>query len=169
MAIELHYCYCLLMGYKEKARQILNDNLYCTIATSTLNGTPWISPVFFAYDETYNIFWISSKEAKHSALLKLNPQAAIVIFDSKAPEGKGDAVYMESTVTVLTRTDDIERGMNILGKRVSKDEFKAHSATEVTGENMWRIYKAVPNAIYTLSEGKYVNGQYIDTKVLISL
>ena len=79
--------------YIVKAQQIISENIYMTIATSSIDGKPCISPVFFAYDEDYNLFWVSNKESRHSTLIKANSQVAIVIFDSKSPEGDGDGVY----------------------------------------------------------------------------
>ncbi len=73
------------MDYTKKAKEIIENNIYCTVATSTKDGKPWISPVFFGYDENYNIYWVSDKNAKHSELIRNNPSVAIVIFNSQAP------------------------------------------------------------------------------------
>ncbi len=77
----------------EIARKIIKDNIYMTIATADKSGEPWISPVVFGYDEDYNLYWMSDKNSKHSKLISQNNKVAIVIFDSKAPEGTGDGVY----------------------------------------------------------------------------
>lgn len=34
-----------------QARSIITHNLYCTLSTCSDDGYPWVSPVFFAYDE----------------------------------------------------------------------------------------------------------------------
>jgi uncharacterized protein YhbP (UPF0306 family) len=153
----------------EKAKEIIKNNIYMTIATASTDGKPWISPVFFAYDQQYNLFWVSNKDAQHSQLIRQNPQVAIVIFDSKAPEGEGDGVYIEADVSELADLEEVRSAMALYGLRVTKDEFKIKRTTEVTAQGLSRIYKAVPKAISKLAEGEYNNGQYVDRRVIISL
>ena len=152
-----------------KARQIIADNVYMTVATATLDGKPWISPVFFAYDEHYNLFWVSNKDSLHSKLIKNNPRVAIVIFDSKAPQGEADGVYFEAEVSELENTSEIESAIRTLGKRITKDEFKVKRIDEVINSGVSRIYRAVPKTISTLTEGEFINGQYVDRRVEIDL
>ncbi len=155
--------------YLVKARQIIEENIYMTIATSSKSGRPWISPVFFAYDENYNLFWGSNKNSLHSQLIRSNPEVAIVIFDSQAPEGEGDGVYFEGRVTVLDTGPEIARAMELLNKRVTKDEFRVKKIGEVTDQGVWRIYRATPSKISKLTEGELINGQYIDKRIEIKL
>ncbi|PWT95813.1 MAG: hypothetical protein C5B53_10875 [Candidatus Melainabacteria bacterium] len=153
----------------DQARQIVEENRYMTIATAAPDGKPWISPVFFAYDSDYNLFWVSNKNSLHSKLIRQNPRAAIVIFDSKAGEGEGDAVYFDTLVHELEDLDEIRAAMKVLGKRVTKDEFRVKSVEEVTKAAAWRIYKAMPQVVSKLTTGEYINGQYVDKRVEISL
>lgn len=155
--------------YLEKAKQIIAENIYMTIATTSINGNPWISPVFFAYDSNYSLFWVSSKDSKHSQLIRKNPQVAIVIFDSRAPEGEGDGVYFEAKVEELSDESEIKQAMKVLNKRVTKDEFRVKKVGEVTNEGVWRIYKAIPIKVSKLTEGEFVNGQYVDKRIEVSI
>jgi|SRR5579872_1514815 len=158
-----------MQDYIAQAKQIIKDNIYLTIATTSLNGKPWISPVFFAYDENYNLFWVSNKNSRHSKLIMENPEVAIVIFNSKAPEGEGDGVYFESKVIILEDEKEVRQAIEVLDKRVSKDQFRLKGIQEVTGEGVCRIYKAVPYRITKLTEGEYINGQYVDKRVEVKL
>lgn len=155
--------------YTEKAKQIIAGNIYMTISTASLDGKPWISPVFFAYDENYSLFWVSNKDARHSQLIRSNSLVAIVIFDSKAPEGEGDGVYFEAKVEELEDEAEINHAMEVLNKRVTKDEFRVKKIGEVTGDGLWRIYKAIPTKVSKLTEGEFVKGQYIDKRAEIKL
>lgn len=76
-----------------------------TIATADKTGEPWISPVVFGYDKNYNLYWFSDKDSKHSKLIAQNPRVAVVIFDSKAPEGTGDGVYIVGKAKQLTERE----------------------------------------------------------------
>lgn len=151
------------------AQKIIADNKYAVLATASLKGAPWISPVFFAYDSEYNIYWISNKDSLHSKLLRENPQVAIVIFDSQAPEGEGDGVYIKATVTELSEKPDVELGMKIFNGRSAKDEFRVNDASKVVGDGVWRIYKAVPQEVSKLTDGESIRGQYVDRRTRVSL
>ena len=157
------------MDNTEKVKKIIEENIYCTIAMTSLDGKPWVSPVFFVYDENYNIYWVSNKNSEHSRLLRVNPQAAIVIFDSQAPEGAGDGVYIKARVEELSNEEEIKEAIKFLNKRVTKEKFRVKGLGEVTADGVWRIYKALPETISTLTEGEYINGQYVDKRVEINL
>lgn len=156
-----------MKDYVAEAKKIIEENIYLTVATSD-GSKPWISPLFFAYDQNYNFYWVSGKDALHSKLIRSNPQVAIVIFDSRAPEGDGDGVYFEATCVELTSEEDISKAMAVLNKRITRDEYKIKDVGGVTGEGLWRIYKATPQKTYKLSE-TVINGQYIDKRVEITL
>lgn len=155
--------------YVAQAKQIIEENIYCTVSTASLKGSPWISPVFFSYDEDYNIYWVSYINSLHSKLLRKNPQAAIVIFNSTAKEGEGDGVYFEVKVVELSREKEILKAINIMNRRVTVDDFRIKSIDEVMDKGVWRIYKAIPKKVSKLSKGKFINGQYIDNRVEINL
>ena len=158
-----------MTNHAEKAKQIIADNIYMTIATASKSGKPWISPVFFSYDQDYNLYWVSSKNSLHSKLIRSNQQVAIVIFDSKAPEGAGDGVYFKARAMELSDKTQISIAMEILGQRVTKDEFKIKELSEVSGNGIWRIYKATPYEISKLTEGETINGQYVDKRIEVKL
>jgi len=154
-------------NYIKEAKDIISSNIYMTVATASLEGDPWISPVFFAYDDTYNLYWVSDKNSRHSKLIRENDRVAIVVFDSSAPEGEGDGVYIEAQAVELNDTQEVEKGMMIFSNRATQDEFKIWKIAEVTENGVWRIYKAIPKKVSKLKEGEYVNGQYVDRRIEI--
>lgn len=152
----------------DKAKKIIEANVYMTIATMDGN-VPWISPVFFAYDLDYSLYWVSNKDARHSKNIRHHPNVAIVVFNSQAIEGDGDGVYFEAEVIELIDFKEIEQAMVIFNARATQDDFKVKKVSEVANEGIWRIYKAVPNSISKLTKGDFINGQYIDRRVEIKL
>lgn len=158
----------MLVG-AEKAKQILEDNIYCVVASSSKEGEPWISPVFYGYDEDYNIYWISDKDAKHSKLIKNNPQVSIAIFNSQLPEGKADCVYIQATVEEINDPEMAEKAIKIRDSRAKVEEFKVKSVGDVTGSGQWRVYKATPYNVSKLGKGEQTNGQYVDKRYEIEL
>jgi uncharacterized protein YhbP (UPF0306 family) len=154
--------------YAKAAQEIIENNIYMTIATASTDGKPWISPVFFAYDKEYNLFWVSNKNSRHSTLIRSNPQVAIVIFDSKASEGTGDAVYIEAHVIELVNAADLKSAMEAYASRATIDECIPKNIEEVTKDAIWRIYKAVPKKVSKLGGHEYINGQYADKRIEIN-
>ncbi len=90
-----------MQNHVKKAKKIIAENLYCVIASADLDGRPWVSPVFFNFDKDYNIYWESFKDSTHSKLIRKNPRVAIVIFDSRVPEGTGDGIYLHGVAKEL--------------------------------------------------------------------
>lgn len=145
----------------EIARKIIKDNIYMTIATADKSGEPWISPVVFGYDEDYNLYWMSDKNSKHSKLISQNNKVAIVIFDSKAPEGTGDGVY-----TVGRAAELLERELSKATK-IHADRFGKEPTPigKFLGESPMRYYKFTPDIFWKLQDPVLVKGQYVDYRV----
>ena len=78
----------------KKVKQLVEENIYMTIATSSKSGNPWIANIFYAHDKNYNFYWYSPKDSLHSRYLEENPRIAISIFDSTAIGDNVDAIYI---------------------------------------------------------------------------
>ncbi|MGH2637590.1 MAG: pyridoxamine 5'-phosphate oxidase family protein, partial [Actinomycetota bacterium] len=76
------------------ARAIIDANLYMALGTADETGRPWVSPVYFAPAGYTEFYWVSSPDVTHSRNLAARPQVSIVVFDSRAPIGTGQGVYM---------------------------------------------------------------------------
>ncbi len=157
------------MTDSEKARAIIEENIYMVLATASMEGEPWVSPVFYAYDDKYNFYWVSNKDSHHSTLLARNPRVAISIFNSHAVEGGGDGVYISARVEVLADKADLEKGMEVFNGRATMEDFKIKDVSAVSVAGVWRIYRAVPIEVSKLGPGTYIHGQYVDQRVVVHL
>ena len=97
------------------ARAIIDANLYMTLGTADETGRPWVSPVYYASAGYTQFYWVSSPEATHSRNLATRPQISIVIFDSQAPIGTGQAVYRSAIAEELTGVE-LERRIAIFSR-----------------------------------------------------
>ena len=152
----------------EKAKKIIEKILYITIATVSKDGQPWNSPVFSAYDESYNFYWNSWKENQHSKNIAENSKVFIVIYDSTVPERMGEGVYIQAKAFMITDEKEIEEARMLLSKRKSKPSSKLRSPAEFLGEYPRRVYKAVPEKVWVNGNGD-INGNYIDIRTEVSL
>jgi hypothetical protein len=55
-------------------------------------------------------YWVSSPEAQHTRNLAERPEAEIVIFDSTAPVGQGEAVYITASTRAIP-DDELGSGL----------------------------------------------------------
>ena len=83
------------------ARRVIDGNHYLTLATTDPDGRPRLSPVYYTAARYSDFYWVSSPEAQHSLNLADRPETEIVIFDSTAPAGQGEAVYIAATATAV--------------------------------------------------------------------
>jgi general stress protein 26 len=149
-----------------KAKKVINDILYITIATCNKNGQPWNSPVYSAFDENYNFYWASWKENQHSKNVKENEKVFVVIYDSTVPESTGFGVYMRGKARQLEAKDVVEivKSLKLLYSRKTK---KPRKPEEFLGILPRRIYKFVPEQVWVNSEGE-VKGYFVDSRIDIT-
>ena len=121
------------------ARTIIDVNQYMTLATADADGQPWASPVFYATADYTEFYWISAAETTHSRNLAQRPEISIVIFDSTAPEGAGQAVYLSATAEQVP-DDDLDRALAVypggggLAPREAREQVQAPAP--------YRLYRA---------------------------
>lgn len=87
------------------ARRVIDWNRFMTIGTADDGGIPWVSPVWHAPVEYRESFWVSSPDARHASNIATRPQVSIVVFDSSAPVGAGQAVYVSAAAEELEGAD----------------------------------------------------------------
>lgn len=127
------------------ARQIIDSNLYMTLATADEAGTPWVSPVYCAVLDYSEFVWVSSPETTHSANLSARPQVSVVIFDSRAPIDTGQAVYMTAAAEELTDVD-LDRGIQLFSRRSVADGGSEWTRADVRRPARHRLYRAVASS-----------------------
>jgi uncharacterized pyridoxamine 5'-phosphate oxidase family protein len=78
------------------ARRVIDGNRYLTLATLDPDGRPRVSPVYYTHARYSDFYWVSGPQAHHSHNVEQRPEVEIVIFDSTAAIGKGEAVYLSA-------------------------------------------------------------------------
>lgn len=149
-----------------RAKKVINDILYITIATSDKLGNPWNSPVYSAFDKKYTFYWISWTENQHSKNIRENENVFVVIYDSTVPESTGFGVYLKGKAYQLGLKDspEIVKALKWLYSRKNK---KPRTFKEFVGIFPRRVYKFVPEQAWVNADSN-VNKNYIDTRVEIT-
>ena len=140
--------------YKKSAQAILLNIKYATLATVTPESKAWNSPVAHEIDSALNVYWTSDKENQHSINIRHIPSVFIVIYDSQAPEGEGEGVYIEADAIELTDAGEIASICNRSGLLVFAD------ASSFIGDSIRRVYKAVPKRIW-INDAEFENGEFV--------
>jgi len=127
------------------ARTIIDTIVYMVLGTADEAGHPWTSPVYFASKAYKEFYWMSSPDVRHSRNILLRPQISIVIFDSRVPVGKAQAVYMSAVAEELMG-NDLDRGLQIYNGRFQ--DPTAHGVSVIVPEDvrtpaLYRLYRAV--------------------------
>ena len=91
----------------EMARRVIDGNHYMTLGTLDPDGEPRLSPVYYTAARYSDFYWLSSPEKHHSRNVLQHPAVKIVIFDSTAVVGAGEAVYLTATARPV-RDDELE-------------------------------------------------------------
>lgn len=125
----------------DSAIKILKELKYMTLATVCEDGSPWNSPVAHSPLKDLVFYWGSTEDSIHSQNIRRDERAFVVIYDSTAPEGKGEGVYMK-------------------GEAEELDEK----------EGLVRMYRFIPHQIWINDDEKDANGKYLkDFRVEIDI
>jgi hypothetical protein len=150
-----------------KARCIIANNLYCTLSTCSVDGFPWVSPVFFAYDDSLNIYWSSAVASKHSQNIYINHgRVVIAIYDSSIPEGSPEGLYFDGTASELNQ-DYTEKAFQLLASRARKPLLR--TAADYLNDSPRRIYEFQLQQAWVTGNRLPVGNQLVDTKILIDI
>jgi nitroimidazol reductase NimA-like FMN-containing flavoprotein (pyridoxamine 5'-phosphate oxidase superfamily) len=132
-----------------RGRGIIDSNLYLVLGTADAQGGPWVSPVYFAHADYREFFWVSSPDTQHSRNLVERPEVSIVIFDSQAAIGTGQAVYLSASAKELTG-DERAAAMELFSRRSLSHGGAAWTVDHVQPPARLRPYRATSSAQYVL-------------------
>ena len=149
-----------------KAKEILLNITYLTLATVTPEGKPWNSPVFAAYDDAYVFYWNSSPEAQHSRNISRMDEAFAVIYDSaNATEGQGVGLYMQGKAMEITDEQELLHAQEVFYARKGTD----HKPLEhYLGQAPRRMYSFRPEKFW-INQFRREHGFAVDEKFEIEL
>jgi len=118
--------------------EIIDAARYMVLATADEDGVPWASPVWFAPDGYTRFLWVSREDTRHSRNLAVRPQLSIVIFDSSAPIGTGEGVYMDAVAGQVDEPGAIE----VFSRRSVAQGGSEWTVADVSAPAELRLYRA---------------------------
>lgn len=121
------------------------------LGTADETGRPWVSPVYFAVRGYSDFIWVSLPDAQHSLNLAGRPEASIVVFDSSAPIGEGQGVYMSARAEELVG-EELERGIEVFARRSAEHGGRPWSSDDVRAPAPHRLYRASVDQYWMLDK-----------------
>lgn len=123
------------------ARSIIDANLYMVLGTADDEGRPWATPVYYAMAGYTTFYWVSSPDARHSRNIAARPTVSMVVFDSQAPIGTGQGVYMSATAEEVPDVD-LDLGIEIFSRRSLQHGGAAWTRQAVQEQAELRLFRA---------------------------
>ena len=72
------------------AFELLDASSLCAVSTVSPRAMPHVSAVYFAWNRSFEIFWLSDVSARHSRNIQTRPGVAITVYDSSQVWGRPD-------------------------------------------------------------------------------
>lgn len=123
------------------AGNIIDSMMYMVLGTADASGQPWVSPVYFASAGYKQFYWVSSPEARHSRNITDHPQISIVVFDSRAPIGTGQGVYITAIAEQLAEAE-LDQGIAIFSQASLGHGGHEWKVEDVQASALYRLYRA---------------------------
>jgi hypothetical protein len=108
-------------------------------------------PTNFAHDGYTEFLWVSAPDATHSRNIATRPQVGIVIFDSHAPIGTGEGIYISAIAEQVDR-DNLTRRIGTFSQRSIGHCGAAWTVMDVQAENGLRLYRAAAESYSILAK-----------------
>lgn len=125
---------------QERVRRIVDTNHYLVLGTSEDDGSPRVSPVWFAHHDYRTFYWLSRPEAQHSHNVAARPAISFVIFDSTRLPPNTGAVYVKATAEQVPDAE-LAHVCEQAFQRI-RPPFRAYSPEELGEAADLRLYRA---------------------------
>lgn len=129
--------------WKKHITECMQSTDYCSIATVDDKGV-WSNPVYFAWDEQFNLYFISQMHSRHMQNLKKNPRIAVSIYKTEQ-KGNVAGIQLEGDAQILLDDKEaIQKAFDTYYGRAGKGpdvQSYIHNPT-------WIFVKITPESIY---------------------
>lgn len=149
----------------KKAKKIIEESMYITLATASKGGTPWVSPLYTGHDSNYNFYFSSAENSQHIQFILENNHVMFVIFNSMVPRGKGEGIYMQGSVYELKTEEEVLEAYKYF---YGRNDANPHEPSYYLGGSTRKMYKITPTIVW-LNAWQKVHGIFTDTRIEVSL
>jgi uncharacterized protein len=91
------------------ARRLMEASPLCSLATVSPGGRAHINHMYFAWNDRFDVFWISDPDSVHSRNLGRNASAAVTVYASNQVWGRPDRGIQLFGTAGLARGTEAQR------------------------------------------------------------
>ena len=133
------------------AERVLSSTRFMVLATADAAGTPWATPLWFAWNGRRHLYWVSRPGARHSVNIAERADVSLVVFDSQVAVGSASAFYARAAASLVPE-GEIEPGMAVFSHESEAQGLGPWSVERVTGDAELRLYRASLTDTWVLAE-----------------
>ncbi len=142
------------MKNKQKLLQYLKSQRLMTL--STYDNRPSVSSVYYAIDDTFNLYFLSEPKSKHCLDIKMNKQVGCNIADShQLVTDKKIGVQIHGTATQLQDESLVKKALQMWNNAIPGFEHIINWENIEKKVIKSRVYKVKPVLIKFLNEELY--------------
>lgn len=143
-------------------KSFLEKNKFVTLATSSLQMIPWISPVYFAYDQKNNLYWKSILNTQHSLNIKENSQISAIIYGKSLTDDPLQGCLCMTGRAGLVSQQEMDFALKIYITRFESYQLLKYPFEEIKNEfshqSSTGLFKFTPGKYYSLKPPIELNG-----------
>jgi uncharacterized protein YhbP (UPF0306 family) len=137
-------------------RRLMNASPLCAIATVSPRARAYISHVYFAWTDSFDVCWISDPESRHSRNLASSSSAAVTIYDSRQTWGRPDrGIHLFGVAAEV----DGRRGRE--AERAYAKRFPSYDGLD----DSLRVYRFRPRTVQLFDERALAAGTLVTARV----
>ncbi len=140
----------------------LNSTEFMALSTYGNQGL-WVNPVYFAWDDHYNLYFISQMDCKHMDNIASNPEVACAIFPTNRPAGDDVfGTYIKGKAKLAQTSEEIVIADTIYYERVcSAGESGEKEADTYRADPSWKFVKISLTGMWYF-DTRYFNENRVD-------
>lgn len=136
---------------RKAIKEVLVENDTLTLATSDRKH-PWAATLIYAFDEEFNLYFMSEKTSRHSRELDKNPVVAVAIHDKS---GKMKGLQIQGKAGLVEKSK-IPWALGLFWERFPWAKDWVSSPKQLLSKAFsTRIYRVQPEKIYFLDKERF--------------
>ncbi len=139
---------------KPLVKRAMDKTLYCSLATAR-NGRAWVCPVAFAYDSSFNLYFVSSPKSRHMKNIALDGSVSVAIYSTGQPaKGAKVGIQLEGRAVRVRGDANIDKAYKVYFGRLPKWEDTDESYFK--GKNPeWPFVKIKVTRLFYFNNGLF--------------
>jgi uncharacterized protein YhbP (UPF0306 family) len=137
--------------------RLLDASTLCALSTVSPRGNAHVNAMYFAWDDAFQLVWISDPNAAHSRHLERNASAAVMVYDSRQTWGGRDR-----GLQLFGSAKRVEGRAAREAEAVYADRFPAYSRDE---QGSYDFYVLRPSRLKAFDEDALGSGLFVTARM----